>query len=231
MSVGGPAPAHGDAHAALRLAARAPSTDLRRIHALKLTRACGEEPPDEWLMSIAVPAAWHIVGAVLGIAPRGTLVEGGEHSGGQHQDIVIWNRDDERRPRLFITWTSGTLCSENEANPLECDYPGEFIRDRVALTASVRERFATSVPDPDPFRMCAAQLIAELTEPPRPLTLVAPRDPERNQTWALADPSGHELIEVDMGSGDVRFPDGSTRKATHVLNDLLERGAACLLGP
>lgn len=229
MPVGGSASAH-DALAALQLAAGTPSTDLRRVHALKLARVCGEELPDEWLMAIAVPAAWHIVAAALGVAPESVIVEGGEHSGGQHQHIVIWNRDDGRWPRLFITWTSGALSSENEANPLECDYPGEFIRDRIALTASVRERFATSVPDPDPSRMCAAQLIAELTEPPRPLILVGPRDPERNQTWSLADPYGYELLEVDMGSGDVRFPDGATRKATHVLNDLLERGPECLLG-
>lgn len=230
MPVGGAAPEQDDLQAALRLAAGTPSTDLRRARALKRARASGEGLPFEWLMDIAVPAAWHLVAEALGVAPGTTIVECGEHAGGQHRDIVIWDRNDEGRPRLFITWTSGTLCSDNDTNPLDCHYPDEFISDRLALVASVRERFAGEGPDGDPSRLCAAQLIAQLTEPPRPLALVPSEDPERNQSWALADPHGYEVLDVNMGSGTVRFPDGSEKSATSVLTDLLERGPECLLG-
>jgi hypothetical protein len=206
-----------DIETVLRLGAGTPSTDPRRRHALKLVRACNSEPPPEWFAEILAPAAWHLVADALSAAPAGTVVEHGDHAGGQHQDIIIWHAD-ERWPRIFITWTSGTLHSDNDSRALDRDYAQGFIGNRAALTRSVLGRFNGAVPGAAEASVAAAHLIAHLTEPPFGRTLLP--CPGRRQTWCLDDPDGAPRFVVDLASGCVSLPDGAIADAARVLSDL-----------
>lgn len=83
----------GDIGAALRLAAGAPSTDPHRTHVVRLVPSCGAEPRVEWMAAVKAPAARHLNASMLEEAAVGIFVAHSQHSGGQDQDIVIWNCD------------------------------------------------------------------------------------------------------------------------------------------
>ena len=137
---------------------------------------------------------------------------GRRHSRGQYKDIVVWNRDQERWPLLFITWRSGLLRTDNEPRPFERDYPAAFIASRAGLERAVRQRFSGSPLGVSAPRIAAARLLVHMTEPTDALELVPSQDPEFNQVWALREPSldAREHAVVDMASGRVRPPDPHT---------------------
>lgn len=222
--MGGSPVAQADIEAALRLAADAPSTSPRRTHALRLVRECDAAPPAEWLMLVHVPVAWHLVASVLEVAPPGTVVECGEHSGGQHQDIIVRNREDDGYPRLVITWTSGLLEIENDERPFARSYPEAFIANRPALENALRRRLGGEVARAEPSRIAAARMLAQLTEPPIALDLVASADPAADQVWSLrdAEPSGRERVAVDMRTGHLRLSGGMELDAVEALEELAQ---------
>ena len=81
-------------------------------------------------------------------AAVGIFVAQSQHSGGQHQDIVIWNCDYERWPVLFLTWTSGMLRSDNDSRPLDRHEDGDRGRELsdyglVIHRTSVRRHYGT----------------------------------------------------------------------------------------
>lgn len=226
-----------DVDAALRLAEGTPSTDPRRTHAARLVRACGIEPPREWVAAVCAPAAWHLVASVLGVAAEGTVIEHSEHSGGQHQDIVIWNRDQERWPLLFLTWTSGALRSDNDPRPLDRDYVTAFITNRAALEQSLRRRLSAVPPEANGDRVAAARLVALLTEPPRALELRPSDSVAVVDEWVLSDPVTGIEIAVAMSTGGVRFADGAEMGAEAIVGGFAASGESArtylrqLIGP
>ncbi len=203
MQVEGPQASASDIEAILALTRGTPASDPRRTHALRLLRACEVEPPASWLAPTLAPLAWELVAVALEAGGQNVVVESSEHSGGQHQDIVISCASPESQLRLFLTWTSGRLTSDGDHRPLDTDYSTSLIAGRGPLERAVRTRFAVSAPAPDPNRLAAARLLVALTDLPSGMELSAADGPAARHIWSAGRIGDTAGIEVDMSSGRV----------------------------